>query len=274
MDHPVSSGAHRRVWSGGRRTTLPAGLRTFGSPRPGKSRQNWRRAAAIGVLATLAVPAFLLGAGLAGPGAGPRTRTPEAASGRAALDSNGDRPRLPSPASDSRRRSSGRRVTPTPGPGTPTPPVVGLTVQATVLDAIPKAGELIRIRVRWSDGEGRYVGLAEDWGDGTAASSAKAIRCTGTTGVRGGELNTAHRFATAGSYQVRLTVSTSGCGGRLESRAAVVTVPVGVASDAPASPASSLPTLPMDPSELATPLPSVQPSQAASTSTPVAPRDM
>lgn len=151
--------------------------------------------------------------------------------------------------------------------------MVSLAVHATVLDATPHAGDLARIRVRWSDGDGRYAGLAEDWGDGTAASSVEAIRCTGPAGVRSGELNTAHRYASAGSYQVRLTVSTSGCGGRLESRAAVVTIQVGVASEAPTSPGPGVPTPPMDPTDWAT-LPPSTPSQAASTSPPTLPRAM
>lgn len=274
-DRPVGPGAHRRGQIAGRRRPGSTGPRTYGSPRPRKRRTIWRRVAGIGALAALAVPAFLLGAGLAGPSVGTGSRATEAAPGRVAQDLVGNKVEAPSPASQTRRRSTTLRTDPTDAPDAPTSAVAGLTVEATVLDAAPDAGDLVRVRVRWSDGDGWYAGVAEAWGDGTEASSIDAVGCAGPAGPHRGELSTAHRFTAEGTYPVRLTVATSDCGGRLESRAVIVSIKVGggsVASDeASASAASDQPTTAADPGRATTPPPSVSSSPAAPSPDPTAP---
>jgi hypothetical protein len=209
--------------------------------------------AAVGVLGVLAVPAFLLGAGLGGESPSPERRpNVGAAPGRAALD---QAPADPNPAATprgSQARDAALRAASTPLGGAPVRPgePAGLTVEVVALDATPTADELVQFRVRWTDASGRYAGLTEEWGDGTAASSVDTVECAGEPGAHRGELTTAHRFA-AGDYRVRISVTTARCDGRTETRTGEVTVRVRSADPHAESPSEADGTgssrVPLDP---------------------------
>ncbi|SHN46790.1 hypothetical protein [Cryptosporangium aurantiacum] len=230
-----------------------------------------RRAAGVGALGLLAVPAFLIGAGLGDSSpAGRYGPTAVQAPGRAAVDSPSATPQAVSPASDRQARDAVDLSTAPPEPRT----APGLRLRVVAPDGPLTADELVQFRVRWSDGNGRYAGLAEDWGDGTAASSLEVVGCRGDAGPHSGELTTAHRFP-VGRYRVRLTVTTADCDGRTEARSAEVTIDVRPADDRndpdgrsepPAEDdGSGLPILPTDPG-------STPPSgPTATTSTPASP---
>ncbi|GAA3393805.1 hypothetical protein [Cryptosporangium minutisporangium] len=180
----------------------------------------------MSALGLLAVPAFLIGAGLAdSPPTGRYGPTGAQAPGRAAVDQAPGTSHSVSPAGETRARDAAA-LTPTPAPGRTTERrPAGLRVEVVEPAGPLTADELVRFRVRWSDGNGRYAGLAEDWGDGTAASSVEIVDCTGRAGSHGGELSTAHRFP-VGRYRVRLTVTTEDCDGRTEARTGDVTIDV------------------------------------------------
>ncbi|WP_157017166.1 hypothetical protein [Cryptosporangium arvum] len=188
----------------------------------------------MAVLSALAVPAFLLGAAIAEPPSGARDAArAERAPGHAAFDAGTSASAAVSPAGESRARDATVPAA--------TPPLrsgggaaAGLTVRIVVPAGPFTSDELVRFRVRWSDGSGRYAGLTESWGDGTAASSAEVVSCTGGPGAHADELTTAHRFP-AGRFRVRVTVTTADCRGRTEERTAEVTIQVDAPSDEPES---------------------------------------
>ncbi|TQS41425.1 hypothetical protein [Cryptosporangium phraense] len=216
-----------------------------------RTNEGTRRAVAIGVLGALAVPAFLLGAGLADPGpAETHLAAPNRAPGRAAADTQHPaRSNAMSPAADSAPRPAAE------APRTAEPS--GLTVTVTTSDRTPVAGEDVRIRIRWSDGSGRYAGLTEDWGDGTATSSLRAVSCVGAPGAHGGELESVHRFP-AGRFRVRMSVTTADCSGRTETRTGDLTLSV----EQP--PAEAEAEVTESPSATPEPEPSETPSEAPS----------
>lgn len=163
------------------------------------------------------------------------------------------------PVSDQQPFRSRLPTAPSPGSGPPLGPgsgtATGLTVEILPADTTPAADELVRFRIRWSDGDGRYAGSAEDWGDGTVASSVRLVSCQGSAGPHRGDLITAHRFS-AGRYRVRLAVTTADCAGRRETRTAEVTI-VSSAGPSPEEPddvptgveSTDLPILPADPEQ-------------------------
>jgi hypothetical protein len=237
----------------------------YPSAHRGRRSPKWRTArrkvVAAGFLVALAVPAFLIGAALAGPGPAPVSSTPDAAGGQAAQDSVQARPDQPSPASQ--RRSFRQPLPPvhTPSPSAPAG-AAGLTVTLTTLDPPPEVDDPVRFRVRWSDGAGRYAGIAEHWGDGTEASSAEPVSCAGPAGAHSGELTSQHTFTAAGRYRVRFTVTTSDCAGHRRVGAATTTVLVSgpaESEDDTSTPTTSAPGVPPEPSSLPSPLPSVPP---------------
>ncbi|GAA0278752.1 hypothetical protein [Cryptosporangium japonicum] len=225
----------------------------------------------MAVLSALAVPAFLLGAAIAEPPSGAHdTVRAESAPGRAALDAGPSASPAVSPAGKSRARDAAVAPAATSPPRNSGDVAARLTVRIVVPDGPFTTDELVRFRVRWSDGSGRYAGLTESWGDGTAASSAEVVSCTGQPGAHADELTTTHRFP-AGRFRVRLTVATADCHGRTEERTAEVTIQVDAPTvepqtdtqtSAPAqpSPSSEAPSPGPDASSgVPLPLPTVEP---------------
>ncbi|MFG1927480.1 hypothetical protein [Cryptosporangium sp. NPDC048952] len=213
----------------------------------------------LAVLGALAVPAFLLGAALAGPPSSERTVAQvERAPGRAALDAGPSASPAVSPAGDSRARDASALPAAAPTSRRDAAAAAGLTVLIVVPDGPFTTDEPVRFGVRWSDGNGRYAGFSESWGDGTAASSVEVVNCTGEPGPHADELITSHRFP-AGRFRVRLTVTTSDCRGRTEERTAEVTISV----EEPASP-----------EETSEPTPSAAAPSASPSAEPAAPTDL
>jgi hypothetical protein len=219
----------------------------------------------MAVLGALAVPAFLLGAALAGPPPGAQTASDaERAPGRAALDAGPTAPAAVSPAGDSRARDTAALPATAPTSPSDAAAPAGLTVRIAGPDGPLTTDDPVRFGVRWSDGNGRYAGLGENWGDGTAASSVEVVSCTGQAGRHSDQLTTAHRFP-AGRFRVRLTVTTVDCRGRTEARTAEVTIEVKAPTEepdtddtpgtpsAPAAPDTSPPTPSADASPASSP---------------------
>jgi len=199
-----------------------------------------RRASAVGALGGLAVSAFVLGAMLAGPPQAPAPRPAtdaDRAPGRAALGPAPTTTQDVSPASESSARDVAALPTATPGRRRDAGGPARLSVRVTPPDAPFTSDQPVRFRVRWSDGSGRYAGLTEDWGDGTAASSVQVVSCDGAAGPHGGELTSAHRFP-AGRFRVSITVVTAECDGRTESRTGEVTIDVRAPGRTPGPPSA------------------------------------
>jgi hypothetical protein len=199
--------------------------------------RNWRRIAAASVIGLLAVPAFMLGARLAAPG----DHSAEGGSGAAPGEASALLPGAAAPPAavpgsrpQSRHLAAAALVGARPA---------GLTVQLTQLDQHPLAANDVDFRVRWSDGEGRYAGSSEDWGDGTQVSSVQLAGCTGRTGAHHGEQILTHSFRGAGRYRVIVGVATFDCSGRTETRTAAITVVVGSARGALTGTAQQVPVL-------------------------------
>ena len=218
----------------------------------------------MAVLSALAVPAFLLGAALAGPPPGVPTASDAAgAPGRAALDAGPPASAAVSPAGESRARDAAAPPDAAPTTRSVDGPPAGLTVRIVGPEGPLTTDEPVRLEVRWSDGNGRYAGLSENWGDGTATSSLDPVSCAGEAGPHGDELTTAHRFP-AGRFRVRLTVTTADCGGRTEERSAEVTIEVKATSGEPETEDdTATPTAPAEP-ETSAPAPSTGSAPATS----------
>lgn len=229
----------------------------------------------VAVLGALAVPAFLLGAALSGPPDGVHPAGDvERAPGHAALDAGPSASPIVSPAGESRPRDAAALPAAAPLRPSDAGAPAGLTVRIVVPAGPLTSDEPVRFGVRWSDGNGRYAGMSEAWGDGTTAGSLEVVGCTGEPGPHSGDLVTAHRFA-PGRYRVRVAVTTADCRGRTEQRAAEVTIEVKaptsepvVAGESPApvepdpsaeSPSAGTSTAPTPPPVLPLPLPSVEP---------------
>ncbi|MFI5959542.1 hypothetical protein [Cryptosporangium sp. NPDC051539] len=192
-----------------------------------RTNQDTRRAVAVGALGVLAVSAFLLGAALAGPGpVASHVTGPNRAPGRAAAAER------PAEADDVSPAAASGPHEPATTPGPPRPSEGPLTVTVSASDLAPSTGQDVRLRIRWRDGSGRYAGLTEDWGDGTASSSLRAVSCRGAPGAHRGDLESTHRFP-AGRYRVRMSVTTADCHGRTETRAGEIVLNVGSTEPAP-----------------------------------------
>jgi len=65
--------------------------------------------------------------------------------------------------------------------------------------------------VSWVDDDGSFVGAAQDWGD-TGDGSTKQGRCTSTARAPGAaSFSATHTWTRAGTYTVRMTVTTQAC---------------------------------------------------------------
>jgi hypothetical protein len=81
-------------------------------------------------------------------------------------------------------------------------------------------GEEITVVLRWRDSSGRMFGSLEDWGDVGVGSSAPPTCEPGAVDRRGGagSQRLTHTWDTAGTWNVRLSVTTGGCGVRTQER--------------------------------------------------------
>ncbi len=95
-------------------------------------------------------------------------------------------------------------------PAAPAPLLVEVQGPATIV-----AGEPARFTVTWADGAGAFSGPTEEWGDGVGVSSEKQQSCPNSAAVaaQGDTYVVRHTFAEAGTYTVRLGVSTYTCTG-------------------------------------------------------------
>jgi hypothetical protein len=164
------------------------------------------------------------------------------------------------------------RVTPPPRPG-------GLTLWARGVSDVVAAGQQLGVEISWRDGNGRLVGLGQDWGDGTRGSTQRPGGCAhGATAARGSTM-VWHAWWNPGTYTVRLSATTATCDGRTEARYVTFTVRVVAAGQrvdpapgpvqrrpgaTPTSPGPPLP--PPSPSPTATPSPTPSPSGSPSPS--------
>lgn len=74
-----------------------------------------------------------------------------------------------------------------------------------------RAGRAATWTVAWADDDGSFVGSTQDWGD-AGDGSAKQGRCSSTARVPGsGSLTATHTWPAAGTYRVRITVTTQAC---------------------------------------------------------------
>lgn len=104
-------------------------------------------------------------------------------------------------------RATGRSA----GPGAVQPdPGTGLHVTVTGPTSV-RLGQAATYTVTWTDDDGTYVGSTQDWGD-TGDGGTKQGRCTSTVAMPGsGSFTATHTWAKAGTYPVRLTVTTQAC---------------------------------------------------------------
>jgi hypothetical protein len=78
------------------------------------------------------------------------------------------------------------------------------------------AGHPVGLVVTYADGRGIFSGSTEDWGDGVGASSLTEDRCPSATASPApvsGTYRATHTFAKAGTYTVRIDVSSYTCDG-------------------------------------------------------------
>jgi hypothetical protein len=227
----------------------------------------------VGALGLLAVPAFLLGARLAAPAHRP-SADDDAPARTAALTPGGTHPRRGAPDGVPEERPAAE-----PAALLPMRPPAGLSIRITQLGRAPRVGETVDFRVHWSDGDGRYAGLVENWGDGTQASSLQVTSCTGRAGAHSGDLTLRHSWGAPGRYRVVLGVTTTRCVGQSETRTSAISVVVraegeaGAAGDrapqeTPTAGTSTLPVLAAVPTPLADVLPSLLPTPAETTPAP------
>jgi hypothetical protein len=122
------------------------------------------------------------------------------------------------------------RTTPAPaaaGPVVPEPLALDVTVPTDVV-----AGQPATLVVTYTDGAGTFSGSTEEWGDDVGTSSLTEGRCaTGATDVpASGSYDATHTWSKAGSYAVKVAVSSYTCdtGTPVEEQASTtVTVVVG-----------------------------------------------
>ena len=123
--------------------------------------------------------------------------------------------------------SAGGGVQPGAMPADPTP---GLHVTVAGPTSV-RAGQAATYTVSWTDDDGTFVGSTQDWGD-TGDGSSKQGRCASTARVPGtGSFTATHTWTKAGTYAVKLTVTTQACstGTAVEEAASATTTVVVVA---------------------------------------------
>jgi hypothetical protein len=132
-------------------------------------------------------------------------------------------------------------VKPAPNPGKPAA-LLEITGTA-VSDQAPLVGQEVFFTVNWSDGDGRYFGSGAEWGDQTPGGSAGSIdRCGEVPSPRHGSARMSHTWNNAGTYNVKLSVSTYDCKTyTLETREVIVKITV---SDPPPPPTDPPPSSP------------------------------
>lgn len=100
---------------------------------------------------------------------------------------------------------------PAPGPVAPAALTMTVGLPATVV-----AGRLATIEVHYADGNGRFGGSTEDWGDGLGTSSLREGTCGAVPAAAtplSGSYRLTHTWARPGIYTVQLGVSSYACTG-------------------------------------------------------------
>ena len=118
-------------------------------------------------------------------------------------------------------------------PAKTTPPThrnshpVGLALSVYAEDVRPTAGESVRFKLTWKDGSGHFGGATQQWGDGSPTGGSVDVRkCTGDAPQASGATEVTHTFQKAGTYTVRLSVTTYTCDGRTETQTVPMTITV------------------------------------------------
>ncbi len=125
---------------------------------------------------------------------------------------------------------------------------VGLALVVHADDIKPTVGDSVRFKLTWKDGSGHFAGATQQWGDGTPdGGSVDAQKCSGQAPASSGATEVTHTFRDAGTYTVRLSVTTYTCDGRTETQ----TVPMRITVQPKPSPTPST-----DPTPTESPKPS------------------
>jgi len=261
-------GAHRRPpsHSGGKLVT--AGLLSVAFGAVALSQLSWDGtdrlsvSPPVGTLAGTPTPSRVaVGVGGAATGSAPAPRPSsraavlvEATPGRATATRPTANRAAPSPGP---RRPPGTTPAGTPSRSTPpvapqpAPPPAALRVEVTAPDEVV-AGQEAELQVTWSDGSGHFGGAGADWDDGSVLGPAVTVRrCDGVAPAGRGTFPTAHTWEEPGTYDVRVTVVTYTCDGRLEEAEGTVQVVVtaaepttGPTTDPPSGPTTEPPSEP------------------------------
>jgi hypothetical protein len=121
---------------------------------------------------------------------------------------------------------------------------VGLALSVYANNVKPNVGESVRFKLTWKDGSGNFAGTAQQWGDGSPAGGSIDIKkCTGDAPPSSGATEVTHTFREAGTFRVKLSVTTYTCDGRTETQTVPMTVTVKEVPGTPTpSPTQSSPT--------------------------------
>ncbi len=104
---------------------------------------------------------------------------------------------------------------------------VGLSLTVHADDVKPTAGETVRFTMTWKDGSGHFAGATQQWGDGSpAGGSVNKRSCTGQAPASSGTTMVTHSFREAGTYTVKLSVTTYTCDGKSETQTVPMTITV------------------------------------------------
>jgi hypothetical protein len=103
-----------------------------------------------------------------------------------------------------------QRSTTAPSAPAPAPLTLSVTLPAPVV-----AGQPAEITVRYADGDGRFGGSTEEWGDGVGGASAKQGPCAAGAGFGPleGSYTATHTWTRPGTYTVAIGVSSYTCTG-------------------------------------------------------------
>ncbi|MEO7979368.1 MAG: hypothetical protein ABI807_00465 [Sporichthyaceae bacterium] len=103
-------------------------------------------------------------------------------------------------------------VTTTPAAPAPAAPA-GLSLEVTAPTHVV-AGRAATLVVTYADGAGTFSGSTEEWGDGVGTSSLREASCGvgAADAPASGTYRTRHTWAVAGTYAVKVAVSSYTCG--------------------------------------------------------------